>query len=1206
MEPPPLRIVDDDRYREFTPIGQGGMGVVYLALDTELNRQVALKIVRPDRVDGSADPAAGPLELSPPPEGTPGSGSYRTLTDRFLQEAMVTGGLEHPGIVPVYELGRTAAGIPYYTMRFVKGERTLETAIREAASIDDRLSLLEVFLRICDTMSYAHSRGVIHRDLKPANIALGEFGEVVVIDWGLARVADRPDIAADRWQSRIHELREASDLKTVDSILGTPGYLAPEATAGDPGQVDHRADVYSLGVLLFEILTGRLPHEFKTFTELLTKLVGEEPPAAHVVDDRVPEEISRICARALRRKADERTKGARELAREIRDWQRESAVKKEARAVLAQADAIYEGAAELRGELLLPVLDRVSSLVSRALLLVPDLHRAKHLKRMCGKLREEAIRGRERAARGSLLRRVVFIGLLLLPVIALGVSWFLTVQKGIRNKIRARDLADASRRVESEDPTLALLLSVAAAEADPHPEVIRQLRRSLQHAGERAILEDPAGAGYHLIRLSPGGNLILAVSRTTVAIYDRDGRSIFSEPLARLDAPLAAEPALTSASFSPRGDRFMLSTGNRDQRAASAIFDLEGRLLLRLEHLVTDRGPRARFSPDGKSILSADPKGNAVLLDLDGKSLASFAGDRPAPVRHLSFLPGRAGVLVAFEGDPGLHRFTLDGTARPSLSGGTDTLSHPVVALKGHRILVRAGEQRRLLFDQNGEQIAVLEHGGDPGPRPAFDRLGENFLTATGETVTVHGSDGRPIRELKGHAGRVLGFEWSRDGKSILTRATDRKVRLYTSQGKLLALFSDHRKAVEGAGFTPNGRIMTFSIDGTIRFYGRDGQEEQVIPVPGGEVRDVAFLAPANRLLCGTSGGALRLIDLFPGEGPILGPGVTAASFAADGERLAVGFADGSVVTHDSGRDRWDKCKAHHGEVTGVVGTSSGWVTTGDDGRIRTWSASLRPLAEILQHAGPVAGAALSKNGRFLLTVLADGTARLVGLESDEIVELTGHEGPIRGARFSPEGVQAVTWSDDGTVRWFDLAGQPIGTFLVEAPVLAVRFTSRPGRLVTLDLAGKAKLWDQKAGLLKVYGEAADRFTAIATSHRSEVTALGLANGSLATGERIHEDAIRTLALSPKGRLLATGSDDFTARVLDRRRRELALLEGHLGPVTEISFSLTGDKVLTLATDGTARVWFLKTEDLLRAARARLCRDFTDEERERYTPLLAE
>jgi serine/threonine protein kinase/Flp pilus assembly protein TadD len=437
----PLRRLTPSHYVEFSRLGEGSMGLVYLALDTELNRRVAFKMIRPPEEESAAEP----LEATPTPEDE----TFGELRARFLQEAWVTGGLEHPGIVPVYELGETTGGIPYYTMRVVRGERTLTDAIEQAEGLDGRLALLEPFLKVCDTVRYAHARGVIHRDLKPANIALGDYGEAVVLDWGLAKLRDRPDLARSVWQQRIEELRDETDLQTLASAIGTPGYMSPEAALVEVDKVDARSDVYSLGAILYRILTGRLPYEFRSYPELVRKLTTEAPRDPGEIDAAVPAGLSRICLKALSAKREERYADADEVAAAIRGWQRESALEREVTSLLREAESALETAPDLGGEALLRQVDRVTAVCARILELRPGHEQAQALQARGHALRERAIVERERGARKRLLRRVAVIGLAVATAATVVVALLLDAKRREAEEARTRE-AQARTRAEQE------------------------------------------------------------------------------------------------------------------------------------------------------------------------------------------------------------------------------------------------------------------------------------------------------------------------------------------------------------------------------------------------------------------------------------------------------------------------------------------------------------------------------------------------------------------------------------------------------------------------------------------------------------------------------------------------------------------------------------------------------------------------------------
>jgi PAS domain S-box-containing protein len=282
----------------------GGIGRVWLARDGQLDRDVAIKELLPERANDARTAA------------------------RFLREARLTGQLEHPGVVPVYELAaRTDTHQPFYAMRFVRG-CTLRGAIsayhinRSLGEADplDFVSLLTAFVAVCNTVAYAHSRGVLHRDLKPENVVLGDFGEVIVLDWGLAKLIDRPDEETEALPAFPDEAQDAG-LTLQGEVVGTPAYMAPEQAAGRLDQIDRRTDVYGLGAILYEILTGEPPFSGANTVEVLQKAARGNPAPPRQWWPEVPPALEELCLNALAKDPDQRCSSAAYLAQEVQRWQ---------------------------------------------------------------------------------------------------------------------------------------------------------------------------------------------------------------------------------------------------------------------------------------------------------------------------------------------------------------------------------------------------------------------------------------------------------------------------------------------------------------------------------------------------------------------------------------------------------------------------------------------------------------------------------------------------------------------------------------------------------------------------------------------------------------------------------------------------------------------------------------------------------------------
>jgi eukaryotic-like serine/threonine-protein kinase len=299
----PLTLLDSERYTEQVVIGYGGSSVVVRAFDNDFLRCVAVKILKPE------------------------IGNEGSRVDRFAEEARITGQLEHPNIVPVYELGRDRAGRRFLSMKLVQGQNLQETLLR---LVDSRLEpahlaeLVQVFQKVCDAVAFAHSRGVIHRDLKPTNVMISDFGQVYVLDWGIARVL--PDDACHEGpRVRVRPgPAHHSELDPAGTPVGTPGYMPPEQLKGRHHQQDTQTDIFALGATLYEILTGQAPLTPAIVRALWSEKSPPPIPAPEklVPAGRVPPELSRIAMRALSFDPVNRYLSVADLKRDIESFQR--------------------------------------------------------------------------------------------------------------------------------------------------------------------------------------------------------------------------------------------------------------------------------------------------------------------------------------------------------------------------------------------------------------------------------------------------------------------------------------------------------------------------------------------------------------------------------------------------------------------------------------------------------------------------------------------------------------------------------------------------------------------------------------------------------------------------------------------------------------------------------------------------------------------
>ena len=273
------------RYRLVRRLGRGGMATVYLVEDTALGREAALKVL-----------------TDPDPKGE--------MAARLVAEARLLAGLEHPNLAPVHDVGTLPDGRVFYVMKYVRGAR-LDAWV--AGPVADRPAILRLFVKVCDAVAFAHAHGVVHRDLKPQNIMVGEFGEALVMDWGVAKRLSDPDAPTLRLDGAIGPAIGTR----AGTVIGTPAWMAPEQARGEIAQVGPRTDVYALGAILYYLLSGRPPFPSGSAESILRQVREDAPADLRRLDDTIPKPLAAIARRAMAKEAGARYAGAAELSADV-------------------------------------------------------------------------------------------------------------------------------------------------------------------------------------------------------------------------------------------------------------------------------------------------------------------------------------------------------------------------------------------------------------------------------------------------------------------------------------------------------------------------------------------------------------------------------------------------------------------------------------------------------------------------------------------------------------------------------------------------------------------------------------------------------------------------------------------------------------------------------------------------------------------------
>jgi WD40 repeat protein/serine/threonine protein kinase/tetratricopeptide (TPR) repeat protein len=1133
----PAPVLPPLRYKPVQLHAQGNLGEVLRAQDEELNREIALKRILERHAD-NAD-------------------SRR----RFLREAEVTARLEHPGVVPVHGLGQDADGRPCYAMRFIQGA-SLKEAIERFHAADKpgrdpgerRLALRQLltsFVTVCKTVAYAHSRGILHRDLKPANVMMGKYGETLVVDWGLAKAFDRDETARSLGeQSLTPGLAGGGGETQMGQMVGTPAYASPEQASGHWDVVGPASDIYSLGAMLYNLLTNALPYEGSGVLEIIEQASKGQviPPRQRKKD--VPRPLEAICLKAMAHKREARYAAALELATDVEDW--------------------------LADE---PVSAHRESLVER-LMRVGRRHRA----------------------------AVVAGAALILAVGAVAVALVLANARNIAEEERA--LAEEARKQEQSARQTAEEKTELADQAKGEAEAQRKIAERAKEAVEAAASHLRVANGVQ--SWDQGEHFVALLWFAKALAGEKRGPEFEALHRWRLGAALAQCPRLVQvwhhqsqvihATFSPDGGRVV--TASNDQTAR--IWDAAS------GHPVTPPLKHngtvlyATFSPDGRRVVTASWDQTAQVWDAATGQPVTPPLKHDGEVWHATFSPDSRRVVTASHDKTARVWDAASGQrVMPRLKHNREVY-HATFSPDGRHIVSASFDKTARVWDAaTGQPVAPpLMHNGEVW-HATFSPDGRRVVTASqdGMARVWDAASGQPVTPPLKHNGGVRHATFSPDGCRVVTASEDRTARVWdAANGQPVTLPLKHNGALYDGRFSSDGRrVVTASQDGTARVWDAANGQPVTPPLKHNEVvRHAMFSPDGHRVVTASEDGTARVWDAASDQ-PITPPlihisGVWHATFKPDSRRLVSAGWDGKawVWALASGL-RVTASLKHNGYLTHVELSPDGRrVSACGDSTARVWdAASGRPVTPPLTHNGQVSHVTFSPDGRRVVTASNDGTARLWDAASGQpVTPPLKHKGLVYHATFSPDGRRVVTASSDGTARVWDAAnGQPVTPPLKHNEVVGHATFSPDGHRVVTVSWKEARVWDAATGQpvtppLKHVAPVKDATFSpdggrVVTASDDQTARVWEAAGGLpVTPPLKHNGEVWHATFSPDGRRVVTASQDGMARVWDAASGQpLTPSLKHGGFVPRVTFSPDGRRVVTASPDGTVRVWDLPLDE---------------------------
>jgi WD40 repeat protein/serine/threonine protein kinase len=1044
-------------YEILGELGRGGMGVVYKARQQGLDRVVALKMILHADHAGKEDRA------------------------RFEREAKALAGLRHEGIVGVYEVGEHQ-GKPFFSLEYVEGgsldKHLAGTPLppRQAARLVQQLA---------QAMQAAHEAGIIHRDLKPANVLLAVAAGLQPADSAASQSAGCKPAATAGWLPKITDFglakkQDEGGLSVSGAVMGTPSYMAPEQAAGKGKQIDARTDIYALGALLYECLTGRPPFKAATAMDTLLQVLSAEPVTVRSLQPSVPADLETICLKCLQKDPARRYASARELCDDLGRFLRQEPV------LARPVGRLERGWRWCRRN---PVV--ASLLAGIALVLASGATVSTVLGQVAWRKSREAQNKAEEAARET--------------------------KRAQRETLRAQQAEEGQKKKAEE----------ATREAKRARRAEAEERRQRQLAADRLYISRLSLAqSYWQER-----NVAAAREKLYEAQEHRDTwehRYLYILMNHRGQRTFPGHTnTVHSVCFSPDGRR--IASASWDQTVK--VWDVAtGQVQLTLEghssyvHSVC-------FSPDGKRLASASFQAVKVWDAATGQQILSLIG-HTGGVESVCFSPDGQRIVSGGGGFDAKTRRSWGEVKVWDARTGKEALS-----LKGH-----TGDVASVCFSPDGKRLASASR--DTTVRVWDAATGQEQLTLKGHTFWVasvcfspdgqrlaSGSNdntvkvweaqtGQELLTLKGHTHRVWSVCFSPDGRRLASGSEDGTVRMWeAATGQQAFELTGHTDQVFSVCFSPDGkRLASASDDKTVKVWNAaTGQEALALKGHTSEVGSVAFSPDGKHLASASDDNTVKVWDAATGQ-PLLSlqghtSGVYSVGFSPDGKRLVSASKDKTVKVWDAHTGRQIlSLKGHAGYVTSVAYSPDGkrLASGGEDKTVRVWDAATGQEALSLKgHTDMVTSVCFSPDGKRLASasggeVMKAGAVKVWNVVmGQQVLELKGHTGAIFSVCFSPDGKRIASGSGDKTVKLWDAAtGQEALTLTGHTdPVARVCFSPDGQRLAS---AGDrtVRVWDAATG--------------------QQVLSL-----------KGHTDWVRGVCFSSDGKRLASASDDKTVKVWD-------------------------------------------------------------------------